>query len=544
MKTQKVIWAVALGAILLAGCQPPPPRSISPTPNDVPTKPSAATTLIIGMPEEPDVLNPYTSAMFTTQKILYGVMNPLLSFDPKLNIVPALAESYSISADGLVYTFKLRKGVKWHDGQPFRAQDVQATWQTIMDPKFGALSTSGYDKIQKIDTPDDFTAVVTLKEKYAPILAIFASTLICPKHLIEKGIDSFKQEFGRNPIGTGAFRFVGWEPGQRIELARNEAYFGVQPQLERIVVKFVPDTNTLITQLQTGEIQMTDALNAVDYEAVKGLPLVNVSTLTGLNYTHIDLKNIDFLRDKRVRQALDFATPREQIIDQLLKGLAVVAVADQSPVTPYFNATIQPRPYNLERATTLLAEARFTKNGEGILEKEGKPLVIEYWVSAGDKQAKLVQQVVAASWRKLGVDVQEREQDIRTWMTADGIFYRKTMTANQYEWYLYPDPDNVSFWHSSAIPKEPGSTGTNFPAVYFPYEQQAEFNSLTTAGVSETDPQKRIKIYQDLQELLHEEVPVIFLYWGKRVFVAPKTLSYDTNAALPLLFNVETWGYH
>jgi peptide/nickel transport system substrate-binding protein len=230
-------------------------------------------------------------------------------------------------------------------------------------------------------------------------------------------------------------------------------------------------------------------------------------------------------------------------VNQLLKGLATVAHGDQSPISPAYNPNITARPYDLDKAAALLAEAGFVKNSAGILEKDGKPLKIEYYTGSGDKQAALVQQAVAASWRKLGVDVEELQQEIRQWATADGMFYRKAMTANQYEWFNAIDPENMFFWHSSFVPKEPGGMGGNLPAVFNPYEQQAKFDELTAAGNAEMDEAKRMQIYRDIQTLLHEEVPVIFLFWGKRVFAAPKNLNYTTNAALPLLINAETWSF-
>lgn len=500
-------------------------------------------TLIIGSVEEPDTLNVFVSALFTTQKVMYGVMSPLVNFDDKLNFVPALAESWKISDDGKTYTFKLRKGVKWHDGQPFTAADAVATQKMIMDPKFGAVSMMGWDQIESMATPDDHTLVVKLKAVYMPFLAWVGNWPIGPKHLIDKGLDAFKQSFGRNPIGTGAYKFVKWDSAQQIVLEKNPDFFGGVPKIDKIIFKFVPDTNTLITQLKTGEVQMTDALGVVDFDAVKNLSGLTAQGFIGLAWAHINLKNIDHLMDKRVRQALDFATPRQQIVDQLLKGQAEVAIGDQSPITPYFNPNIKARPYDLNKAAALLKDAGFKKNGSGVWEKDGKPLKIEYWIGAGDMESKLVSQAITASWRKLGVDIEENEQDIRVWFTADGFPFRKAMTAGQFQWFMAVDPEDSFLWNSSAIPASAGGAGTNLPPFFNKWPQQAKMDALTTAGAQEINPAKRKLIYWQLQELLHEEMPVIFLYWPKRVFVAPKNLKYTTSAAMPLLFNAETWSF-
>jgi len=547
MKRRNSLITACFVLLSLSACQlPVPPIARQPSAAaNVPTGTAAQgdKTLVIGMSEEPDTLNPYVSPLWVTQQILNGVMNSLLIYDRNLTLQPGLAESYVVSDDGLTYTFKLRQGVKWHDGQPFTAQDVVATWKVIMDPKSGSIDQSGWSKIVSMDTPDDHTVVMKTSEVYAPFLSFVAGTWrISPKHLIDKGVDSFKQEFGRNPIGTGPFKLVKWEAGQYMLLEKNTDYFGGSPKLDRIQIKFIPDTNTLLVQLRTGEVQMTDATAATEYEAVTQLPNNKVILTDGNSWSHIDLQNIDFLMDKRVRQALDYATPRDLIVEELLNGLATVAVGDQSPATPYLNPNLKPRPYDLDKAAELLKEAGFTKNAAGILEKGGKPLKIEHWIGNGFQQVRLVQQVVVASWRKLGVYVETTEQDPAIWATASGMFYKKAMTAGEYDWANLIDPDNMFYWHSSYIPKEPGGIGGNYPAVFNLYEKQALIDQLTADANRTIDPEKRKQVYWDIQDVLHEEVPVIFLYWSKRIYVTPKNMTgFDPNGALPLLLGSEKW---
>jgi len=549
-------------ALLIAACQLPPPRAGVPASSVVTTRPAspaadapaaAATaapstdgsTLTIGMLTQPATLNIYTNFLWAGSQIIYGIMNSLLRMDNKMQLQPALAESYAVSDDGLTYTFKLRKGVKWHDGQPFTAQDVVATWKLVMNPDYSANDLTGWDKIKSMETPDDYTVVMQLKEVFAPfIIFVGGMARMSPKHIIDQGAEAFKKQFDRAPIGTGAYKVVEWKSDQYILLEKNPDYFEGAPRIDHIVIRFVPDTNTLLVQLRTGEIQMTDELGATDYAAVQALPNSNNLALTGNNWSHIDLKNIDFLMDKRVRQALDYAIPRDQIVNQLLKGLVTPAVGDQSPITPFAHPTLKPRPYDLDKAAELLKAAGFVKNAQGILEKEGKTLTLDYWISAGIQQFQLVQQVIAASWRKLGIEVNVGEQDLSVANTQDGFFFSKTMTANGYDWFNAFDPENTYFWNSRFIPKEPGGVGGNMPAVYHPYEQQAKFDTLTDEANLEVNPEKRQKIYWQIQELLHEEVPVIFLYWNKRIYVTPKNLAgFDPNAALPLLIDVERWSF-
>ncbi len=146
------------------------------------------------------------------------------------------------------------------------------------------------------------------------------------------------------------------------------------------MLKIVPDSNTLMVQIKTGEVQLTDAVSAIQYPEAQKLENSVVTLRDGTEWTHMDLKYIGALADKRVRQALDFATPKQQIVDQLLNGLATVGFGDQAPGTPWINPNIQARPYDLDAAAKLLEEAGFKKNANGILEKDGEPLAIEHWV--------------------------------------------------------------------------------------------------------------------------------------------------------------------
>jgi peptide/nickel transport system substrate-binding protein len=227
----------------------------------------------------------------------------------------------------------------------------------------------------------------------------------------------------------------------------------------------------------------------------------------------------------------------------LLKGLATVGFGDQAPGTPWINPNIQPRPYDLDKAAALLAEAGFTKNADGNLEKDGKPLVIEHWIPSGDEQTKRVQQVIAASWRKLGIQVDEREEDIKSIWGPNGYQFTQAMTAGQYSWTNGNDPDDMFYWHSSQIPSEPTGTGGNTVAFFQKFSFQEEIDDLTLRAAAETDLEKRKQLYWQIQELLHEEVPVIFMYWGKRIYVAPKALAgFKANSYNYLLWDAQDWS--
>ncbi len=319
----------------------------------------------------------------------------------------------------------------------------------------------------------------------------------------------------------------------------------------------MPDDNTQLVQLRTGEIQMAAGVSAIGPTRVdEALAIEGVTVLehpTG-NWSHLDLKLIDFLRMTKVRQALDFATPTKDIIDKLLKGRAEICVADQQPGTWAFNPNIQPRPYDPEQAKALLAEAGLTQGSDGVWEGkvptndpqvgdgEVKKFEMEIWAPSGDTQVQQVVQVIAQSWNAIGVKSTPMFQDISTIWGPEGYQFTDKMTACLYSWINGNDPDDMFYWHSSQIPTSPTGTGGNIIAYFHKFNFQDEIDRLTAAGVAETDQEKRKQIYWQIQELLHEEVPNIFLYWAKDFpTLASNIGGFWPSAFNRLLWNVQDW---
>jgi peptide/nickel transport system substrate-binding protein len=530
-------------------------------PADAPTKPAGEAqqggSLTAGTNEEPDTLNPYITQLVTGTDIITGIMDPLLRYDSKQQLQPSLAEGFEISNDGLTYTFKLRQGVKFHNGDAFGPQDVINTWKMIMNPDFGAFSQLGWEKITDITSPDPATVVMKTKEPFAPFIAYVGTEYESPSKELAKGPEKFKQEFGRAPVGTGPMKFVEWQAKQQITVEKFADYWGEKSKLDKITIRILPDDNTQLVQLRTGEIQMAAGAGALGATRVdEALKIEGVSVLehATLGWSHVDLKQMDHLRQTKVRQALDFATPSQQIIDKLLKGRALPSVADQAPGTWAFNADIKPRPYDLDQAKKLLAEAGLTPGEKGVLQGkvptkdpntpdgEVKPLEIDLWGIAGDTAAQQIVQVIAQSWNSIGVKTNPQFQDVSTIWGPEGYQFNQKMTGCLYGWFNSNDPDDLFYWYSSQIPKTPTGTGGNLPAYFHQYGFQAEIDRLTAAGARETDQEKRKQIYFQIQQLLHDEAPVIFIYWGKSFPVVTQKLGgFWPSAFNRMLWNVQDW---
>ncbi len=498
-----------------------------------------------GTTREPDTLHPWLTQLVTTDDVFTAVLEGLFGYDSTQTLQPLLATGFEVSDDGLTYTFALRQGVTWHTGDPFTAQDFVDSWNMRLNPDFGAFSIEGWESISEVAIVDPGQIVVTLTEVLASFLSYVGIGVICPAAAIAAGVQPFKESFSREPYGTGPFRFVEWKPGEQITLERNDSYWGEPAILEGIVYRFLPDDSTQLVQLRTGELMLAGSSGGIEANRVDdaleidGIQLLEYSSQS---WQHLDLKNIGFLLETPVRQALDFATPSQLIIDQLLKGRAFPSIADQAPGTWAHNPNIQPRPYDLDQAKALLDAAGLVPNDDGVRERDGVPFEIELWWIAGQSQDEQISQVIAQSWNSIGVKTDVFSQDISTIWGPEGYQFNEKVTAALYTWSNGQDPDDKYYWHSEAIPTTPTGTGGNLVAYYFPFNFQAEIDDLTERGRIETDQEARKAIYWQVQELLHEEVPCIFIYWPKEFSaVTSKLGGFWPSSFNSLMWNAATW---
>ena len=366
---RELLAAAAVGAVLpswlsldrrLAASQSSDP--IVPTGPTAPSgDPVRDADVVVGTTLEPESLHPWEARTLAAFDVLDGVMDGLLRYTAEGKLAPALAEQFGISDDGLVYTFRLRQDVRYHNGEPFSGDDFVAAWELSQRREFDALSTLGWQKIDNAELVDDTTLVVTTTEPYAPFLSTVATTYLCPRASLSEGVDSFREVFADTPIGTGPFRITGRERGAGIELGRWDEYWGDRPKLKSVRVRVLADAEALLTSAGAWarftlpaavaacrRRELTDALGLAD---------VDVFQLGTMNWQHVDLKQMAFLRETPVRQALDFATPRESIVGDLLAGHAVPAFADQSPESWAYSETLQPRPFDPGQAAKLLDDA-------------------------------------------------------------------------------------------------------------------------------------------------------------------------------------------
>lgn len=446
-------------------------------------------------------LNPILAQDSASSAITGLVFNGLIKYSRDLQgFVGELAESWEIKeGPEPEITFHLRKGVYWHDGRAFTAEDVKFTYDKIMDEKTNTVRRSDYELVKKAEVVDPYTFRVTYKQPFSPGLGTWSMGII-PKHLLEKE-DINTTSFNRRPVGTGPFRFVEWVTDEKIVVEANPQYFEGKPHLDRIIYRIIPETSLSEMELLTKGVDYYGVLPH-QFQRMSEVPFLKIYSQPALSYTYIgyNLKNPLF-QDRRVRQAFTHAINREEIVQYVLYGYGTVISGPFPSHLWYYNPSVKPLPYDLQKARELLTEAGWRDtNGDGVLDKEGTPFRFKLITNSGNDIRRDVGVLVQRQLRELGIDV---TFEIYEW----SIFLKNFINAKHFDacilgWGLSPDPDDYMIWHSSQIEK-----GFNFISY-----KNAGADRLWEEGRKEYSVEKRKQIYWRIHELIAEDQPYTFLF--------------------------------
>lgn len=499
--------------------------------------------LVYGSLQEPNSLNPLLSDLMATAEIGRLVFSGLLTNDEKGQWVPDLAmevptrQNGGVSSDGLAITYRLRPGVTWHDGVPFSAQDVKFTWNLIMNGQNKVVIQEGYNQIAAIDTPDNQTVIIRFKEYYAPYLTLFSTIL--PKHILEGSPDISKSSFNRNPIGTGPFKLKDWKIAESITFEANSAYFLGRPTLDTILYKIIPDTNILITQLKSGDIDLVNNIVPTQLDQVKAIANVRTVITPGMVWEHLDF-NLDnsLFQDVRVRQAIQLAIDRPAIVSAALRNVGGVALTDQPPFSWAYNSSIKAAGRDINGARELLTQAGWVPGADGIFAKDGRKLAFTLVTTSGNKMREAVAQQLVQQMKEAGIFLQVQYADVPGFF-AD-VLKNRRFEAAMYAWVAGIDPENSRLWHSKAIPgRSNGYDGQNYGGWRNP-----EIDKLTEMGKMTVDTEQRQQIYFRIQEIMVQEVPVVPLYYRATIDVVKNNIANYRPNPTPAgnFWNAWQWG--
>ncbi len=481
-------------------------------------------TLVMLVQPEPPTLASYASTSAPIGQITAKVFDGLAEYDFNLKPIPSLAESWTISPDGKTITFRLRKDVKFHDGQPFTSADVKFSVLDVLT-KTHPRGPSTFREVTDIETPDPHTAVFKLANP-APYLMMALSgyeSPMLPKHIY--GTDDIKNHPNANkPIGTGAFKFVEWQRGQYIRLDRNPDYWKKgRPYLDRIVARFIADSATRTAAMERGEAQAAGmaAIYYSDVRRLEKLPNIEVTTkgyeMSSPVVELIFNTKVKPFDDVRVRQAVSYAIDRQWIIDNVWFGFGKPAAGPMSSnfaTAGFFSDKVKKYqvPNGVEIANKLLDEAGYKRGANGIRFEIVHDLTPygEEWRRFGE----YVQQAL----EKIGIKATLRYEDVPTWLKRVYTNYDFQLSSNWLQNLADPAIGVHRAVHSKSI--RPGTVFVNGARWSDP-----KADELMDKASLEIDPKKRAALYHDILKIVVDAAPVVWIHELKFSTVHDKKLK-------------------
>jgi peptide/nickel transport system substrate-binding protein len=460
-----------------------------------------AGTLVVGLVAEPVNLDPPQVTDLNSNRVGRRIVETLVTFpEESTQVVPGLAESWTISKDGLQYTFKLRRGITFHDGTPLNAEAVKFSIERQINPNHPAYKLGKYPfanfffgNVKAVEVLSDERVAFLLNEPRASFLAILtagAASIVSPTAVMKWGPD-----YPTHPVGTGPFRFASWDRGQRVVLEKNPTYWKYPVKVERVIYRPIVEDQARLTELLTGTLDVIVGVPADFVGQLEQNPKITLLKQVGAHVWYLGMNNQKKpFDDKRVRQALNYAVNKEAIVKDVLKGTGASSRGPVLPGTWGADPALKAYPYDPERAKKLLAEAGYPSGFSTTL-----------WVpeSGSGMQAPVAMSTVMQSNLKaVGVNVTLQTME---W----GAYLAKLRTKEQELFALSwmagtEDPDMVMYplLHSSQwTPVGPNR------ALY----KNPRFDALLQQARLTTDQAKRTQLYREAQRILVDDAPWVFV---------------------------------
>jgi peptide/nickel transport system substrate-binding protein len=488
------------------------------------------------------VLNPLLVSDIPSSEVTGLMFDGLVDVDPdSLDAIPNLATAWTVSPDSKTYTFTLKDGVKWHDGQPFTAADVKFSYDLYMTPETGTPRAGTLkERIASVEAPDDKTVVITLKDVVAPFLVSDCSYGIIPQHLLKDvaPADMPTAEFTTaKPVGTGAFKFQEFKTGDRVTLVKNAEYHKGEPAIDTYIRKFIKDDTTLYQQLKTGEVDAVE-LPVTFYQdatAQTNFTVIPFDTFSFqfFGYNLNKEKGSPIFQDVKVRQALFYAVDRPGIVAKIREGLSTVA----SGTMPVLSWAYKPDEMKLKyeydpaKAEAMLDEAGWVKGADGIRAKDGTPLAFEMYTYSGDKTIEGYASVFQENWKAIGVQMTPKYEEFSAFVTR----LTKTFDFQSFlvGFFWGTDPDQQTMWDSKQY--GPGFNLYNY--------SNPKVDELLEQGLRTLDKDERTKLYVEAQNIILEDAPALIIDFPKNIWgVNNRVKNYVPNAvSYGSVWNAHQW---
>lgn len=531
----RTIVIITLILALCAGCSESGPATpVKPVnPADVPAKPEYGGSMTEATIGEPSNLISMLATDSSSHEVASQIFVGLVKYNKDIELVPWAAESFSIEDGGRLLKFKLREDIFWADGVQLTADDVEFTYNLFIDPNTPTAYAANYKQVKEFRKTGKFSIEVEYEQPFAKALVSWAMDIL-PKHLME-GEDLLNTRYSRNPVGCGPYMLKEWVPGSQLVLEANPGYFEGKPYIEKVIYRIIPDQSTQFLELKAGNLD-TMSLGPLEYLYQTSGPGWDGSfnkfeyVASGYTFLGYNMKH-PFFKDLRVREALDYAIDREEIVKGVLYGLGVPANGPYKPGTWQYNENVKPRPYDPEKAKALLAEAGWADtDGDGLLDKDGRPFSFAIITNQGNTQRIKACVIIQQRLADIGIKVRLR---IVEWAAFIKEFVDKgRFDAVLLGWNILQDPDIYGVWHSSMAVEG----GLNFTRYVNP-----KLDELLERGRVMVEQDERKPIYDEVQQILHDDVPYSFLYVPKALPIVQARVQNIKAAPAGIAYNFTEW---
>lgn len=511
-----VLTLIVLLLLIPAGCVKKPPQTGG-TPGAGSASTAGGSQTPVKLPAEyrwplhadAPTLDPIQITDTVSDTVAKRIFSTLVKFAPDATVIPDLAESWDVSDDGLIYHFKLREGVKFHNGDPLTAQDVAYSYTRLVDPNQPTKRSSlmkyvngamdyyegRADSVSGIVVDDDYNITLTLSGPYAPFIQVLcmANFGVVPRNVVEADPDGF----ANHPIGSGPFVFDSWRRGERITLTANKDYFKGPPKLDRVTFLVIEDEKTRFEKYKNGELEHCDIppsqikevrADPVLSKQIHGEPAMDMYCY-GFNCEQPPFKD-----NAALRKAFNYAVDKQNIIDNIWGGLVTLQKTFVPEGMFYFWDDAPGYPYDPDKAKELLAQAGYP-DGEGLPE-----LVLNIDTPLTNK---LVAQAVQEDLRQIGVKVRIEVTDWGSFLpkvyAGESLFFQNTWLGD------YPDPDT---WLYQLLDSDNFGELGNITRW-----SNSEFDYDVGLAQVEQDPARRAELYGMAEKIAYDEAPWLMLFW-------------------------------
>lgn len=460
--------------------------------------------IILGSIGEPSTLLPFIATDDGAHEISKRIFVAPLRYDKNLNVEKWAAAAYDVRENGTLLRFTLRDDIRWEDGRPLTADDVEFTYKLMVDPSTPTPYAEDYLAIKEFRKTGPLSFEVRYDKPFARSLITWMHGIM-PKHLLE-GQDLMHTPFARKPVGAGPYRMKEWEAGTRLTLTANSGYFLGRPYIDEVVYRVIPDRSTMFLELKAGRLDMMNLTpqqylhqtNGAEWDrAWRKFQYVTF----GYSYLGYNL-SLPLFREVKVRQALARAIDRKALVAGVLLGQGMPTVGPYKPGTWVYNDRIDEYPYSPDTAKELLTQAGWTDtDGDGVIDRDGMPFAFTILTNQGNEQRIKAATIIQSQLKAVGIEVKIRTVEWAAFLKE--FVFKGRFDVVLLSWNILQDPDLYDVWHSSKA--APG--GLNFVGYRNP-----EVDDLLERARSTFDQAERKKLYDRFQEVLHRDQPYCFLY--------------------------------